>query len=121
MEASVKVPRTFTDLSLDHLKIMFNDRISPRRRACVEKKYDLLKYVWKESQIDDCYLEKYKVNNIDEISRHDDAFSRHLLESTNRIYTGQNEYGEFRSRFFLDLIISTYNQFIHEGVTAVSF
>lgn len=94
MEASVKVPRTCTDLSLDSLKIMFNDRISPRRLACVDKKYDLLKYLWKECRIDDCYLEKYKANNFDEISRYDDAFSRHLLETTNRVFSGQNEYGE---------------------------
>lgn len=92
MEASVREPKTFTDLSLDSLKIMFNNRISRRRLACVENKYDLLKYLWKESQIEDLYVEKYKVNNMDEIARHDDAFSRHLLEST--IYTGQNEYGE---------------------------
>ncbi len=87
-------PKTFTDLSLDKLKIMFADRLSPRRLACVEEKYDLLKYLWKELKIEDCYLEKYKINNQDEVSRHDDAFSRHLLEF--RTYTGCNEYGKLR-------------------------
>lgn len=96
MDSSVKVPRTYTDLTLDQLKIMFGDRLSARRLACVEKKYDLLKYLWKECQIDECYLEKYKINNRHEIATHNDAFSRHLLDVINRNYTGQNEYGEYR-------------------------
>lgn len=87
----VSVPRTTTDFSLDKLKIMFGNRISPRRLACSEEKYDLLKYLWKEAKIEDCVLEKYKVKNMQEINRHDDAFSRHFLENG---YTGQNEYGE---------------------------
>lgn len=91
-------PKTCTDLSLDQLKIMFGDRLSARRLACVETKYDLLKYLWKESQLDDYYLEKYTINNRDEISGYDDVFSKHLLGSTNTNFTGQNEYGEFTLR-----------------------
>ncbi|KAJ6633124.1 hypothetical protein Bhyg_15879 [Pseudolycoriella hygida] len=90
-----KTPKTCTDLSLDQLKIGFGDRLSPRRLACVQTKYDLLKYLWKEIKIEDIYLEKYKLNSDDEISIHDDAFSRHL-ESLNQVYSGQNEYARQR-------------------------
>lgn len=94
MDSPVNVPKTYTDLNLDQLKIMFRDRISVRRVACAEKKYDLLKYLWKDCQIEDCYLEKYKINNRDEVSKYDDAFSKYLLDFPNRIFSGQNEYGK---------------------------
>lgn len=89
-------PKTITDLSLEQLKIGLGGRLSPRRLGCVTNKYDLLKYLWKESQIDDHILEKYKTRNIDEISQNDDAFSRYLKDNRKDLYyTGQNEYGEF--------------------------
>lgn len=92
---SIQKPTTFTDLTLDQLKIMFRDRLSARRMACAENKHDLLKYLWKVAEIENSYLEKYAAKNLVEFSRYDDPFSRHFLAATPRTYTGQNEYGEF--------------------------
>lgn len=114
---NVPVPKTWTDLSLDQLKIMYSGRksLSSRRLACVVDKYDLLKYLWKEAIIEDRTLEQYKVNNIDEISRHDDAFSRHLLGDD--IFSGENEYGKFYNLFNHNVnvvICSSSNKDVHQ-------
>ncbi|XP_037035892.1 uncharacterized protein LOC119074049 [Bradysia coprophila] len=52
-------PKTITDLSLEQLKMIFAGKISPRRLACVREKYDLLKYLWKESEIEDTGCNEY--------------------------------------------------------------
>ncbi|KAG4076704.1 hypothetical protein HA402_001991 [Bradysia odoriphaga] len=96
MDSPANEPRTWQDLGLDKLKIMFGKRISPRRIACVDTKYELFKYLWKECQVKDSDLDKYKLNNRDEISTHDDAFSRYLFQSTNGSFTGFNEYARLR-------------------------